>query len=103
MWRSVEKRCWPLVWVRVMASKPWTEPELDELRNHANDDSWLGKLSPALLSRSYASLRIQMTAVRRELGVTMRRGRPSEDDWQERAVLASRQLAERTLRVGMWS
>jgi hypothetical protein len=86
-----------------MASKPWTEPELDELRAHAADDSWLVKLSPTLLDRSYASLRIQMTAVRRSLGITMRRGPRSEDDWQDRVVLASKQLAERTLRVGMWS
>lgn len=86
-----------------MASKSWTEPELDELRAHAADDCWLGKLSPALLDRSYASLRIQMTAVRRSLGITMRRGPRSEDDWQERAILASRQLEAATLRVGVWS
>lgn len=86
-----------------MASKPWTESELDELRAHAEDDSWVSKLSPELLHRSYASLRIQMTAVRRSLGVKMRRGPRNEDDWQERAVLASRQLEAATLRVGLWS
>jgi hypothetical protein len=86
-----------------MASKPWTEAELEELRTHAADDSWAYKLGPELLSRSYASLRIQMTAIRRELGITMRRGPRCEDDWQARAVLASRQLAARTLAVGMWS
>jgi hypothetical protein len=76
---------------------------LDELRAHAADDCWLTKLGPALLHRSYASLRIQMSAVRRELGVKKRRGPPNEDDWQQRAVVSSQVLLQRTLSVGVWS
>jgi hypothetical protein len=86
-----------------VATKPWTDAELDELRTHADDDCWLLKLGPRLAGRSYQALAIKMSHVRRDLGVKKRRGQRNEDDWQARAVLSSQMLAAATLRVGKWS
>ena len=86
-----------------VASRAWTDEETQVLRSVAESPTWFAAASSVLVDRSRSALVSQMCMVRREMGVKVKRGRRSEDDWTADAAAASADLLEATLRVGRWS
>ena len=86
-----------------MASRPWTAEELDLLQEHAPTNNWRF-VHQRMRDRTVNAVMVKMSKLRRELGFEDGR---VECDRQERfnadAVIASRLLAEATLRLGVWS
>lgn len=86
-----------------MASRPWSEQELELIERHAPLSDWRTVLQQ-LPDRTANAVKVRMTKLRRELGFPD--GRGTVDDWAEyqaKSVVASQQLCEATLRVGRWS
>lgn len=90
-----------------MASRAiWSQDEIALLERHANERRWFNKVRVDMPSRTEASIRKQMHKLRTELGIIVacnHNARGGGDNWQERAVEASRMLYERTIAVGRWS
>jgi hypothetical protein len=89
-----------------MASRAWTDPELDVLREHVGADDWLRRVGSKLRHRTAKALKVRMARMRAECGLGDGRCTDDDDDMEEfnrRAVIASQQLREATLRVGIWA
>lgn len=84
-----------------MASRPWSDDELDLLESYAEDRDWLPRAMEALPHRSVNQLRNRMQAVRAQAG--MGRTHVHDGSWMSAAAAATDRLLEATLRVGVWS
>jgi hypothetical protein len=88
-----------------MASRVWTNDDLQVLEQHAGSEDWLEAVMDRFPDRSLAAIKTRISKLRSELGIKGRRGAREEDQdrMNAKSVTASQQLLEATLRVGRWS
>ena len=88
-----------------MASRVWSEADLEILEQHAANDDWLEAVAERFTGRSLAAVKTRMSKLRSEIDIKGRRGAREEDQDRSnaKAVVASRKLLEATLAVGRWS
>jgi hypothetical protein len=88
-----------------MASRVWTDDDLQVLEQYAENDDWLEAVTGCFPDRSAAAIKTRISKLRSELGIKGRRGARAEDQdrMNAKSVTASQQLLEATLRVGRWS
>jgi hypothetical protein len=87
-----------------MASRVWTENDLQVLEQHVANDDWLQIVTKHFPDRSAAAIKTRISKLRSELGIKGRRGGREEDQdrMNAKSVIASQRLLEATLRVGVW-
>lgn len=68
-------------------------------------DDWLDRIVNRFPHRSVDAIKTKMSKLRGELGLPGRRGakETAQEEYNRKAVPASRRLLEATLRVGRWS
>lgn len=88
-----------------MASRAWSEADIEVLESHAENDDWLAAVIDLFPGRTLHAVKTKMSKLRSELGIKGKRGAREEDQDRanRRAVAASRALLDATLRVGTWS
>jgi hypothetical protein len=88
-----------------MASRVWSDDDLQVLEQHAANDDWRNALSNIFPDRTDHAIKTRLSKLRSELGLKGKRGAREEDQdrMNAKSVGASRQLLEATLRVGRWS
>lgn len=88
-----------------MASRVWSPDDLQVLEQHAHNDDWLDAVTGRFPDRSLAAIKTRISKLRSELGIKGRRGAREEDQDRAnaKAVVATQQLLEATLKVGRWS
>lgn len=88
-----------------MASRVWTDDDLQVLEQHAANDDWRNALSNLFPNRTDHAIKTRLSKLRSELGIKGKRGAREEDQdtMNAKSVVASQHLLEATLRVGRWS
>lgn len=88
-----------------MASRVWSNDDLQVLEQHAANDDWRNALADLFPDRTPDAIQTRLSKLRSELGIKGKRGAREEDQdrMNAKSVVASQQLLEATLRVGRWS
>lgn len=88
-----------------MASRPWSEDDLQVLEQHADNDDWREALTGLFPDRSEDAIKVRLSKLRSELGIKGKRGAREEDQdrMNAKSVVATQKLLEATLSVGRWS
>ena len=85
--------------------RAWSPDDTAVLAQLADNDDWMEAASARFPNHSESSLKTKISKLRSELGIKGRRGAREEDQDRAnaKAVIATHQLLEATLRVGIWS
>lgn len=85
-----------------MASRPWTDSEMELLERHAEDNDW-AIVALQIRDRTVNAVKVKMSKLRSELGLADARYCDGMDHFNQNAIIGSQQLVEATRRVGVWS
>lgn len=86
-----------------MASRAWSETDVQVLELHVHDEDWRNALSNRFPDRTLDAIKTRLSKLRSELGIKGRRGAREEDQDRSnaKAVVATQKLLEAIDRAGL--